>query len=49
MSNYEIEQAREALNSIKDKVRLYLKEHYPKDKEDTANEVFNYLENVVTK
>ena len=49
MSNFEIEQATEALNSIKDKVRLYVKEHYPKDKEDTANEVFNHLENIVTR
>jgi len=49
VSNYEIEQARESLNSIKDKVRLYLKEHYPKDKEDAAQEVFVYLERIVTK
>ena len=49
MSNYEIEKARDALNSVKDKVRLYLKEHYPKDKEDAAQEVFEYLERLVTK
>ena len=49
VSNYEIQQAKEDLNSIKDKVRLYLREHYPEDKKDTAQEVFEYLERIVTK
>lgn len=50
MSNYEIQQAREALDSIKDKLIVYLKDNYPNDDDDgMADDAFDYLERIVTK
>ena len=47
MSSYEIQKAAQALDSAKDDVKKYLKEHYPD--ETVATITFKYLEEIVTK